>query len=145
MNLKSDKLVSNTAFNCNLRHYTLEAFVTLAENGVEVDAEDVRALTAQMTRMAGLMLVRELTVALVGRCRLTPGFCSRRHACFQLLKLKCDQLLSNFAFNFNMRPAALDAFEKLAKRGVDVDAEDVRAVTAAQTSRVVGRCRLTPA
>ena len=44
--------------------------------------------------------------AMVGRCRLTPGFRRRPHACFQglqLLKLKYDKLLSNFAFNCNLR------------------------------------------
>ena len=38
-----------------------------------------------------------------GRCRLTPGFRSRPHACFQCLKLKYDKLLSNFAFKCNLR------------------------------------------
>ena len=40
---------------------------------------------------------------LVGQCRLTLGVCSRPHACFQLLKPKHDKLLSNVAFNFNLR------------------------------------------
>jgi len=47
---------------------------------------------------------------LVGRCRLTPVFHSRPHACFQRLKLKHDELLSNFAcfgFNCNLRHYSL--------------------------------------
>ena len=43
---------------------------------------------------------------MVGRCRLTHNFCSRSHACFQLLKLIHDKLLSNFAcfgFKCNLR------------------------------------------
>ena len=51
MKVKYVKLLSNFAFNFNLRHYS----------GVDVDAEDVRAVSAVTTRMAG-------------RCRLTPGF-----------------------------------------------------------------------
>ena len=39
----------------------------------------------------------------VGRCRLTPGVNSSPHACLQLLKLKYDNMLSNFAFNCNLR------------------------------------------
>ena len=35
-------------------------------------------------------------------CDLTTCY-SIESACFQRLKLKCDELLSNFAFNFNMR------------------------------------------
>ena len=38
-----------------------------------------------------------------GRCRLTPGFRSRPHACFQLLTPEYDELLSNVAFNCNLR------------------------------------------
>ena len=48
--------------------------------------------------------VGECIHAVVGRCRLTPGFRSWPHACFQLLKLKYEKLLSSFAFNCNLRP-----------------------------------------
>jgi len=40
---------------------------------------------------------------MVGRCRLTVSNPSRKRAWFQQLKLKCDEPLSNFAFNFNLR------------------------------------------
>ena len=48
---------------------------------------------------------------LVGRCRFTPGLCCRPHACFQLLKLKHDKVLSNFAFNCNLRHYKLESEE----------------------------------
>ena len=35
---------------------------------------------------------------------MTPGLCSSHHACFHLLKLKHDTLLSNVAFDLNLRP-----------------------------------------
>ena len=43
------------------------------------------------------------TSTAAGQCRLTPGFRSAPHACFQRLRLKHDKLLSNFAFNCNVR------------------------------------------
>ena len=39
----------------------------------------------------------------VGRCRLTLGFRSRPHACFQCLIPECEESLSNFASNCNLR------------------------------------------
>jgi len=39
----------------------------------------------------------------VGQCRLTLSNPSRTRAWFQRLKLICDEPLSNFAFNFNLR------------------------------------------
>ena len=42
-------------------------------------------------------------LASAGRCILTPGFRSRPHACFQLLTPEYDELLSNCAFNCNLR------------------------------------------
>jgi len=39
----------------------------------------------------------------VGRCRLTPSPPQVDRAWFQRLALKCDESLSNFAFNFNLR------------------------------------------
>ena len=42
--------------------------------------------------------------AAVGRCRLTPGRPQVDRAWCQRLKLKCVKPLSNFAFNFNLRP-----------------------------------------
>jgi hypothetical protein len=39
----------------------------------------------------------------VGRCRLTVSHPSRKRVWFQRLKLQCDEPLSNFAFNVNLR------------------------------------------
>jgi len=50
LNLAYDKLLSNYAFNCNLRHYLARATSDHAFNATIWD--------------------------LVGRCRLTPVFCS---------------------------------------------------------------------
>jgi len=36
----------------------------------------------------------------VGWCSLTPGLHSSPRAWFQLLKLRCDELLTKFAFNW---------------------------------------------
>ena len=75
MKLKYDKLLSNFAFNCNLRHYNMVC--RSKERG---------------------------EAALAGRCSLrAPGYpvvhSSAPHACFRRLNLKYDKLLSNFAFN----------------------------------------------
>jgi len=40
----------------------------------------------------------------VGRCRLKRVEPRLESAWCQLLKLRCDQLLSRFAFSFNLRP-----------------------------------------
>ena len=41
-------------------------------------------------------------VSFCATCRLTPGFCSSSHACFQLLQLQYDELLSKFTCEFNL-------------------------------------------
>ena len=52
---------------------------------------------------------------LVGRCRLAVSNPSRKRAWFQRLKLNCDEALSNFAFNFNLRRYNLVHTESLAR------------------------------
>jgi len=63
LKLKHEKLLSDFAFNCNLRHYT-----TVAVSHVSEAAIDAAAFGASPE---GRALV-------VGRCRLTPGFRSFR-------------------------------------------------------------------
>ena len=78
MNLKCDGSLSNFAFNCNMRPSSM------------VCTNDKKRFK-------------------VGWCRLTPGLNSRPRdptlafRNFQRLKLKYDKLLSNFAFNCNLR------------------------------------------
>ena len=80
MKVKYDEPLSNAAFNFNVRRYT---------------AGDV-----------GYFLLHDL----VGRCRLTRLTASKPElkarlvsAINQRLKLKCDEPLSNVAFNVNVR------------------------------------------
>jgi hypothetical protein len=47
--------------------------------------------------------------AVVGLCWLTQSNRIRTCAWFQRLKVKCDEPLSNFAFNFNLRRYTLGA------------------------------------
>ena len=54
----NDKLPSDFALNCNLRHYPMA----------------VRVVTAEMKRVAGDMSPVQISRTLVGQCRLTPGF-----------------------------------------------------------------------
>ena len=71
-------------------------------------------------------LNRDAEALVVGQCRFTPGFRRWPHACFQLLKLKCDKLLSNFAFNCNLRHYVVVVETMLS--GADAHAPTARAV-----------------
>jgi hypothetical protein len=53
--------------------------------------------------LATVRLGWPIVVIKVGRCRLTVSNPSRKRAWFQRLKLKCDEPLLTFAFNFNLR------------------------------------------
>ena len=81
----------------------------LVERGVELKAAASRALN---TRDAGMesggevearRLLQERAKVKVGRCRLTQVDHRFILACFQRFKVKCDQLLSNVAFNCSLR------------------------------------------
>jgi dsRNA-specific ribonuclease len=84
LKLKCDETLSNFAFNFNLRRYTVAA-------------------------RKGMMLTGGYVVLLylmVGRCRfesIKTRVQSAAGVCNQRLELKCDEVLSNFAFNFNLR------------------------------------------
>ena len=52
----------------------------------------------------------KIYTVMVGRCKLTPGFRNRLHACLQLSKLKYDKLLSKFASNCNLRHYVMGLF-----------------------------------
>jgi len=57
---------------------------------------------------------------LVGRCRLTPGCPCVDHTWFQRVKLKYDEPLSSFAFNFDLRRYTLAESETDVKRKKDL-------------------------
>ena len=74
------------------------------ETGVaRFDPEDTSPVDGAFTSCVPLQAMPRL----VGRCRLTPGFHSSPRACFQALIPKYDKLLSNSAFNCNMRQYSL--------------------------------------
>ena len=72
-----------------------------------------KPLAARSLAMSPLRSMTPLTAAAaevvtvttpeVGRCRLTRGRPQVHRAWFQLLKQKCGEQVSNFAFNFNLR------------------------------------------
>ena len=64
MKLEHDKLLSNFAFKCNLRHYN---------EGVLLAARQDREVTTLEDLMQGAERTKN-GVGVVGRCRLTPGF-----------------------------------------------------------------------
>jgi len=83
LKLRCDEPRSNFAFKFNLRHYNLVITDELARSA----AKD-----------AGLDLGRAVQVnSLKTRVESPPGVCDQRS------KLKCDELLSNDPFNFNVR------------------------------------------
>ena len=75
------------------------------------------------------------------------------------MKLQCDKLPSNFAFNFNLRPSKMElALKKLAQNvkkheeslrtaavTMEVGTALNRLVIEGHDKRMVGRCSLTPA
>ena len=94
LKLKHDKLLSNFAFNCNLRHYTLVSSLlegegssgsTAGSSGSAAGSSGSAAGSAAGSgagSAAGVWFGRELlrvhtvapSTAPVGRCRLTPGW-----------------------------------------------------------------------
>ena len=76
MKLKHDKLLSNVAFNFNLRHYIKWALAAGTAVGVGIAATGP-LLPAVFTNDAATAAAAQGPLQLVvGRCRLTPGFCS---------------------------------------------------------------------
>ena len=89
----------NSARPCALAYVSRFA----APEGANADAMDLlsaAAYTGGSVLWLWQVMVREYEVR---RCRFTPDFRSRPHACFQLLKLKHDKLLPNFASKCNLR------------------------------------------
>ena len=89
MNLKHDKLLSNFAFDCNLRHYTMGGFSSLLNNAetreVMWAAMKAKAVLRQVMNSVpdfgvekagdqpgGVLDFGEPMARKVGRCRLTP-------------------------------------------------------------------------
>jgi len=98
-----------------------------------------------MTRMYNVTTSRAhslLEMTPVGRCRLTPSFRNTPRACFQALKPKCEESLSNFAFNLNLRHYT-PAYHLLAAMLCSCDLTDMRIARARHAVSKVGRCRLT--
>ena len=72
MKLKYDKLLSNFAFNCNLRHYT-EGKTSVCGNGVLEKGEGCDC-GGEDCSVVDPCCVGSTCQLKVGRCRLTPGF-----------------------------------------------------------------------
>ena len=73
------------------------------------------------------------------------------------MKLKCDELLSSFAFNVDLRQYATAALERLvaelgdpddddrpAEEGEEVDRPAAKGAAGGEPNVEAGRCRLTP-
>ena len=87
MKLKHDKLLSNFAFNCNLRPYILAP--TLPTRSALNAHKRLKQINgASQITLGGAVQVDQVD----------PAW-------FQRLKVKYNQLLSNFAFNFHLRPS----------------------------------------
>ena len=82
----------------------------------------------------------------VGQCRLNPAEARVERDWFQLLRLKCDESLSRFGYNFNLRrynkavPGGTDKYETdpdsrkraaAAEAGLDIDGGGAAAAAAA--------------
>jgi len=85
---KHDKLLSNFAFNFNMRPYTL----------LSATRPTLPTQTTFFPRWGAVQLDPGLTA-------VDPTLAFRD---FQRLKLKHDELLSNFGFNRNLRPSTKD-------------------------------------
>ena len=108
MKLKCDVTLSNFAFNFNLRRYT------------EV-RDRINFLTLRTVRAVQVDSIKT-------RVETAPAVCNQR------LKLKCDEPLSKFAFNVDLRRYRTELEKALA----------VINVAAVEFKRSkVGRCRLT--
>jgi len=89
LKLQYDELLSNFAFNFNLRRY------------IKAASSLVKVVMRRRTFFSSTWLLSRKA----GRCRLTvskPELKAQR-LWFQRLKLQYDEPLSNFAFNFNLR------------------------------------------
>jgi len=62
-----------------------------------------RDLTRRVLKSTQQDVARAVAKDQVGPCSLTPSLHSSPRACFQRLKLKYAKMLSNVAFNFNLR------------------------------------------
>ena len=85
MKLKHDKRLLNFAFNCSLRRYT--------EGCVDIPYGRAVQLDPRFSQ-------------------LTPRLLSGTFRDFQRLKLKCDELLSNVAFNCTLRPYSMSMYPR---------------------------------
>ena len=79
LKLKHEKLLSNLAFDCKLRHYTVAVAIVFS------------------------CLVLIIMNIVVGWCRFNPAEACVECAWFQCLKLRYEKPLSNFAFNRSLR------------------------------------------
>ena len=113
MKLEHEKLLSNFAFNFNLRRYTEEE---------EEEEEDEGPETWYQGFINGTVGLKHPTFDIegleisVGRCRLTAS----KPVLKARLKRKCDEPLSNFAFNFNLRRYISASLEYTTRAGGDM-------------------------
>ena len=82
--------------------------------------------------------------AVVGRCRLTPGFNSQPRACFQALRPKCEEPLSHFAFKCNLRHYITVAYRESGALHAFALAWSPSEYERRGPSAEAGRCKLTP-
>ena len=86
LQLKYDTLVSTFDFNFDLRRYS--------------EGSAAATMTNLVTAVG---VTATFAVTAIGRCRLKPVERRVESVWFQLLKLNCDEVVENFAFNLNLR------------------------------------------
>jgi len=96
MKLKCDEALPNFAFHFILRLYTKSHGDTTAK----LDDERRAHKETQDKTVLGEKQIKQLQDQLVGQCRSNPRQTRVYNAWFKRLKLKYDDPLSNFAFNF---------------------------------------------
>jgi hypothetical protein len=139
LTLGYDEQLSNFAFKFKLRRYTKAAkaadkeHTKAARHAEEEAAAALKAGRCPLLAGAGRCWP---VLAGAGRCRpvLDHHSLTVLVFCSALLKINCDELLSNGAFNFNLRPS-IKASEKEASKARKLAEKDA-------ADALVGRCRL---
>jgi hypothetical protein len=112
LGIKYDKVLSTVAFKFNMRRH-IEGLAAPASREEEVETSELGepggpGESGESGELVELDEGGELgesgeEEAVVGRCMLIPTRPQVDRDCFQRLKLKHDEPLSNVAFNFNLR------------------------------------------
>jgi hypothetical protein len=120
LKLRCDEPLSNFAFKFNLRRCIMDT-----------------AQKLQGRHKKKHVFPINLLVSKVGRCRLTVSKPELKAFLVQRFKLKCDEMLLNCAFNFNVR-----RYTKVPGGGGADDVNFMGIITNRKDDEV-GRCRLT--